>query len=675
MSTTETYPDERRFAGQAKFEPETVSPEDVSALVEPNMSKLAGKTVRSFAAARPDALAPHADTLTDCLMTGISHRLTELYVAEALGTLAPVAPTVTDTLLSLAKSPSAITRRNAVQAIGAVADTDPTVASECHDVLIDRLTDKAGVRRSAIRTLATLAAGDPDARDRVQTTLTYATGLKRTGAARVIGVVLERCGDVSEDTVESVVDLLDDDTLGGDETSDVLRALDSIAATQPCYLTTVRPRLFKLATNQNGAATVLSTLTKHDADVFAELLARATTADPNPDLLKAVADVADRHPHIVANRADAINAALTHEDYRIRDQAAGIVTVVANENPDAAAFAIDPLLSRLSRATRDTDVDLRTASFKALGELAGQHPTVIETVVAQLAGEPDTPLGQVKSIIGVDQPASRKPAARAAEWIARNHPTLLYDAGAVPHLVDALDDGGSTAGEAAWALARISKHHPDVMATAADPITDLVVNSSVRAVPTGAYRGLVEAARHDPVETVRARDTAFAEFESRGERASYDVVGILASAFQPEFDRLTELLDEETVGNKRILLAMEAATAEDPTTAIPHVDRIAETAADSDYRSNATRVLAGIADGTADTVDSHTNLVEELVYDPDRLTRKAACTVAAGLLRGGSGEYDRLRERLATVAECDDREDVRTVAVDTCNAIPDSKNK
>ena len=675
MNITESYPDERRFAGRVKFEPETVSPEGVSALVAPDMSKLAGKTVRAFATARTAALAPHADTLADCLLTGTSHRLTELYVAEALGTLAPAAPTATDTLLSLAKSPSSTTRRNAVQAIGVAGDMGLTAVAECHDVLIDRLTDKAGVRRSAIHTLATLAAGDPDARDRVQTTLAYATGLKQTGVARVVAVVLERGGNVSEDTVESVVDLLDDDTLGGDETSDVLRALDSIAATRPARLTSVRPRLFDLAASQDGAATVLSTLAENDADVFAELLARATTADPDPDLLKAVADVADRHPHIVANRADAINAALTHEDYRVRDQAAGIVTVIANEHPDAAAFAIDPLLSRLSRATRDTDVDFRTASFKALGELAGQHPTVIETVVAQLAGEPDTPLAQVKSIIGVDQPASRKPAARAAEWIARNHPALLYDAGAVPHLVDALDEGGSAAGRAAWTLARISNHHPDVMATAAEPITDLVANSSARAVPTGAYRGLVEASRYDPEEAVRARDVAFAEFESRGERASYDVVGILASAFQPEFDRLTELLDEETVGNKRVLLAMAAATEEDPTTAIPYVDRIAEIAADGDHRSNATRVLAGIANGAADAVDPHANLVEELVYDPDRLTRKAACTVAAGLLRGGPAEYDRLRDRLATVAERDDWEDVRAVAVDVRDTIQNSTDE
>lgn len=675
MSTTEKYPDERRFAGQVKFEPGTVPPEDVSALVAPNMPQLAGETVRSFATARPASLAPHADTLADCLTTGIGNRLTELYVADALGALAPVAPTVTDTLLSLAKSPSTTTRRNAVQAIGTAADTDPTAVAECVDVLIDRLTDEAGVRRSTVRTLATLATADPDARDRVQTTLTYATGLKRTGAARVIGVVLERGGDVPEDTVESVIDLLDDDTLGGDETSDVLRALDSIAATRPSRLTTVRPRLFDFATGRSGAVTVLSTLAEDDADVFAELLDRATTADPDPDLLEEVADIAGRHPSIVANRADAIGAALTHDDYRVRDRAADIVTVVANEHPDGAAFAVDPLLSRLFRATRDTDFDLRTASFKALGGLAGEHPAVIETVVALLAGEPGTPLAQVKSAIGIDRPASRKPAARAAEWIARSHPTLLYDAGAVSHLVDALNDGGSTAGRAAWTLARISEHHPDVMTTAAEPITDLVATSSAKAVPTGAYRGLVEAARYDPEEAVRARDVAVVEFEDRGERASYDVVGVLASAFQPEFDRLTELLDGETAGKKRVLLAMEAATAEDPTTAIPHVDRIAEIAAASDHRSNATRVLVGIANGAADAVDPHADLVKELVYDPDRLTRKAACTAAGGLLRGGPAEYDRLRDRLATVAERDDREDVRAAAVDARNAIRDSTDE
>lgn len=672
MSTTEAYPDERRFAGRVTFEPETVPPEDVSALVTPDMSQLAGETVRSFATARPAALAPYADTLADCLTTGIGNRLTELYVADALGALAPVEPTVTDTLLSLAKSSSATTRRNAVQAIGTAADTDPAAVAECVDVLIDRLTDKARVRRSTVRTLATLAAADPDARERVQTTLSYATGLERTGAARVIGVVLERGGDVPEDTVESVLDLLDDDTLGSDETSDVLRALDSIAATRPSRLTSVRPRLFDLATDRSGAVTVLSTLAEDDADVFAELLDRATTADPDSDLLEAVADIAGRHPSIVADRADAISAALTHEDYRVRDPAADIVTAVADEHPDAAAFAVDPLLSRLSRATRDTDLDLRTASFKALGELAGEHPAVVETVVVLLAGEPRTLFARITSAIAVAQPASRKPAARAAEWIARSHPTLLYEAGAVPNLVDALNDGGSTAGWAAWALARISNHHPDVTTTAAEPITDLVANNSARAVPTGAYRGLVEAARYDPEEAVRARDVAFAEFEDRGERASYDVVGVLASAFQPEFDRLIELLDEEAVGTKRVLLAMEAATDEDPTTATPHVDRIAEIAADSDHRSNATRVLAGIANGAADAVDPHASLVAELVYDPDRLTRRAACTAASGLLRDSPAEYDRLRDRLATVATRDDREDVRAVAVDARDVIQDS---
>lgn len=675
MSTTEKYPDERRFAGQVKFESETVSPEDVSALVTPDMPKLAGETVRSFATARPAALAPHADTLADCLTTGISNRLTELYMAEALGALASVEPTVTDTLLSLAKSPSATTRRNAVQAIGTAARTNPTAAAECVDVLIDRLTDKAGVRRSAVHTLATLAAANSDARDRVRTTLTYATGLKRTGAARVIGVVLERGGDVDEDTVESVIGLLDSDTLSSDETSDVLRALDNIAATQPSRLTSVHPRLFDLATDRSGAVTVLSTLAEDDAEVFADLLDLATTAGPDPDLLKAISDIADLHPCIVADRADVISAALLHYDYRVRDQAADIVTAVANEHPDAAAFAVDPLLARLSRATRDTNIDLRTTSFKTLGELAGGHPAVIETVVALLAGEPDALPAQIKAAIAADRPASRKPAACATEWIARSHPTLLYDAGAVPYLVDTLNDGGSTAGRAAWALARISEHHPDVMATAAEPITDLVANSSARAVPTGAYRGLVEAARNDPEEAIRARDVAFAGFENRGERTSYDVVGIFASAFQPEFDRLTELLDEGPIGKKRVLLAMEAATAEDPTTAIPHVDRIAEMAADSDYRSNAMRVLAGIANGAADAVDPHASLVKELVYDPDRLTRKAACTAAAGLLRNSPTEYDQLQDRLTTVAERDDREDVRAAAVDARNAIQDSADK
>lgn len=658
------YPDVRRLAGLTRYEPKSVAPEDVLALVEPSMSPESAKAVFHLARARPAALDPNADTILDCLQEGLDNRLTWYPLSRAAGALTGVAPEAVETLESLAKNPSNVVRDNAVRGFAVAAETAPEAVLPAVDTLFDRLTDTGTIPQAAATTLSTLASHEADILGRARTLLTDGTQAQRVGAARVFGQIVDQRGSVDDVPVASMLALLKDPDI---DTSGALAALAPVATVAPDRVRPEVPWLLSNA-NYNGAVTLLRDLAE-DAEVFEAMIDRVVEDEAHrQSLAKAVSDLAGDHPEVVATHQEAFLALLEDDHQLIQRYAAIAIGTAGRSHPERFEFAVDPLLDRINREWGTNNWGALWSTCQALRDLVPAYPRIPERVVELLEGSP----GVRDRLLRRRSTTGRDAAAHAAEWITRDHPTLLYEAGAVPHLVNALDDNNKPTGKAAWALGRLCRAHPEPADRIAPALTDLVVDLGAGNVPDNAYRGLTETARIAPEEVNRSRETVLEEYEDHRTREVWDVVGVLASEYQPVFDRVAESIDEDA-RLKKPLVTLSVATERDPETARPYVDQFVELAATSDERSNATAVLAGIADGCASELVAHVDAVADLLYDPDRLTRESACHVAGGLLAAAPEAASPLVPRLRRLRDRDDKvgEEARAALEHACEDRPD----